>query len=173
MECSVFRPFGESIVVNALAEGLTFSLDDVPHPLCLLAANKLQLHLQHEREWEHNFGLSSGEGAVIGKMFGVLVVRTQSGELGYIAAFSGKLAGGNHHPEFVPPVFDGLVEGGFVNAGMRELTRINEEISTLASLNDQVYINQLKIKRKNHSVALQQRIFEQYHFLNKAGSQKV
>lgn len=173
---SAFRPFEESGAVHALATGLTFSLDDVQHPLSLLAANKLQAYLQDEQEWKHNFGLSAGaEGVIIGKMFGVLVVRTKQNELGYLSAFSGKLAGGNHHAEFVPPIFDGLAEGGFVNAGMRKLTQINEEISRLESFKDEAYteqIVQLKTLRKDHSISLQNKIFGQYHFLNKAGESK-
>ena len=53
------------------------------------------------------------EGLVIGKMFGVLVCENQKGELGYLWAFSGKLAGVNHLPYFVPTVFDMLDENGF------------------------------------------------------------
>src|SRR4051794_24529671 len=69
-----------------------------PHPLCLLAAEQLQVYLQNQEEWQHNFGLTEGkEGSIIGKMFGVLVVRNQQNELGYLAAFSGKLGGSNHH----------------------------------------------------------------------------
>lgn len=170
---SAFRSFEDSTEANALAEGLTFSLDDVPHPLSLLAANRLQLHLQHEKEWKHNFGLSSdAEGMVIGKMFGVLVVRTKDNELGYLSAFSGKLANANHHAAFVPPVFDGLVEGGFVNAGMTRLTQINEEIRTLEALNYDEQVRVLKEQRKIHSLSLQNKIFEQYHFLNRAGESK-
>lgn len=172
----VFCPFEESSGAAELAGGLTFSLDAAPHTLCLLAAEQLQLHLQCQQEWQHNFGLSAaGEGVVIGKMFGVLVVRTSAGELGYLSAFSGKLAGGNHHAGFVPPIFDGLVEGGFVNTGMTKLTQINTEISYLESLADDTQaaqIHLLKILRKTHSVSLQNKIFEQYHFLNKAGASK-
>ena len=76
-----------------------------PHPLCLLAAEQLQTYLSKQEEWVHNFGLSSaGEGIIIGKMFGVLLVKNPQNEIGYLAAFSGKLAGGNHHTGFVPPV---------------------------------------------------------------------
>ncbi|PSL44696.1 tRNA pseudouridine32 synthase / 23S rRNA pseudouridine746 synthase [Chitinophaga niastensis] len=175
-EKSAFCPFDESTEINALAAGLTFSLDDAPHPLCILAASKLQLHLESQQEWKHNFGLSSGtEGVIIGKMFGVLIVRTKDGELGYLAAFSGKLAGGNHHAKFVPPIFDGLVAGGFVNAGMTKLTGINEEINSLESFNHEIHAEQirlLKILRKTHSISLQNKIFEQYHFLNRAGESK-
>ncbi|WP_436487864.1 pseudouridylate synthase [Chitinophaga sp. ARDCPP14] len=174
-EPSAFSPFDESTTVSELAAGLTFSLNDAPHPLCLLAAERLQAHLE-QQEWEHNFGLpGNAAGTVIGKMFGVLIVRTRDNELGYLAAFSGKLAGGNHHAKFVPPVFDGLEPGGFVNTGMLELTAINKEISLLESFTDDesaAQVRLLKILRKNHSTALQHKIFEQYHFLNKAGTSK-
>lgn len=175
-ENSAFCPFNDSLEIEALAVGLNFSLTEEQHPLCLLAANELQRHLQQQQEWSHNFGLSSdAEGMVIGKMFGVLVVRTKEGVLGYLAAFSGKLAGKNHHDRFVPPIFDGLTEGGFLNIGMEKLTQMNKEISHLESFKDRVYtseIERLKTSRKNYSNALQYRIFEQYHFLNKAGESK-
>ncbi len=175
-EDSVFCAFEETAEINALAKGLVFSLKEEVDPLCLLAADKLQLHLQHQQDWIHNFGLSEGiEGIVIGKMFGVLIVRTKAGRLGYLAAFSGKLAGKNHHSKFVPPIFDGLEEGGFLNAGMEKLTQINEEINQLESYRDECFkdeIHSLKLLRKHHSHSLQNKIFEQYHFLNKAGESK-
>jgi len=175
-EQTVCWPFDDAAGAEALAEGLTFSINDTLHPLCLLAAEQLQQHLQQQRDWEHNFGLAAHTGgAVIGKMFGVLVVRTKQGTLGYLAAFSGKLAGGNHHAKFVPPVFDGLVEGGFVNAGMTKLTQINAAISHLESTAEDTspeQIRLLKELRKTHSISLQNKIFEQYHFLNKAGESK-
>lgn len=176
-ENSAFSIFEKSIEAKALAEGLTFSLDNTkPHQLCLLAVNELQLYLRDQQEWNHSFGLLSGaEGTVIGKMFGVLVVRTKQGELGYLSAFSGKLAGKNHYPKFVPPIFDGLAEGGFLNAGMKELGQINQKIRALESLKQEVYIpqiHQLKALRKSHSASLQDKIFDQYHFLNKAGKSK-
>lgn len=172
---SVFCPFDASAAVSALSEGLHFSLDADPHPLCLLAAGDLQLYLQQQQEWNHNFGLSEDrKGAVIGKMFGVLVVRTKQQQLGYLSAFSGKLAGGNQHAKFVPPLFDGTAEGGFLNAGMRRLTQINAEIDVLEQGGDEYpdELGRLKTLRKTHSVSLQKRIFDQYHFLNKKGEEK-
>lgn len=136
---------------------------------------KLQLHLENQEEWIHNFGLSNQEGPVIGKMFGVLVVSTPENEIGYLAAFSGKLAGGNHHDKFVPPIFDGVENGGFLNAGMSALTRINEEIRSLEEgmpENYQKQVFQLKTLRKTNSILLQEEIFDQYHFLNQAGEEK-
>ncbi len=147
-----------------------------PHPLCLLAAEKLQRYLQDQNEWNHNFGLEQDQsGSVIGKMFGLLVVQTAQNEIGYLAAFSGKLAGENHHSKFVPPVFDSLDEKSFLNTGMKELSRINKEIRDLEEEKPNAYkekIDALKTERKNNSALLQQRLFDEYYFLNSAGEEK-
>ncbi len=169
-----FVPFEASTVDYTLPE--SFSLHDKPHPLALLAADDLQQYLKTQTDWEHNFGLSPGQkGAVIGKMFGVLVVKTLENEIGYLVAFSGKLAGGNEHTKFVPPVFDGLNDQSFVNEGMRALTQINIEIKDLDRLTPPGYEDQVKLlktKRRNHSNLLQQQIFDHYFFLNQAGKEK-
>ncbi|WP_218916231.1 RluA family pseudouridine synthase [Pseudopedobacter saltans] len=97
-----------------------------------MAAEELQHHLEHQTGWQHNFGLDPKQnGLIIGKMFGVLVVENREGELGYLSAFSGKLAGGNHHLGFVPPVFDILKEDGFFLEGEKELNAINRKIEEL------------------------------------------
>lgn len=149
--------------------------DEAPHPLCVQAAEELQDYLLNQNEWQHNFGLADDKGTIIGKMFGVLVVQNQQNETGYLAAFSGKLGGTNNHTKFVPPVFDLLTESSFLNKGMKELTVINQEIKNLKDLDTDVnktQINQLKTKRKQHSIALQTEIFNHYHFLNQAGEEK-
>jgi tRNA pseudouridine32 synthase / 23S rRNA pseudouridine746 synthase len=135
----------------------------------------LQMRLENEQEWGHNFGLSHASGTVIGKMFGVLVVETEHHEVGYLAAFSGKLDGSNHHPGFVPPIFDGLAEDGFLNAGMTKLSNMNEAIRALETRNDEdckTEVSELKVLRRAHSLSLQNEIFDQYHFLNQSGEQK-
>jgi tRNA pseudouridine32 synthase/23S rRNA pseudouridine746 synthase len=169
-EC--FTPFEGAITGYHLPDPFTFAFDYQPHPLSLKAVVMLQLYLQNQQEWQHNFGLSNEAGDVIGKMFGVLVVKTEHDKIGYLAAFSGKLAGGNHHAKFVPPIFDGVAPGGFLNAGMTELGRINDEIRMLQEeKNEQAepQVAILKALRKKHSLALQNEIFDQYHFLNRAG----
>lgn len=175
-ENSLFCPFDASVAVDEMAADLCGPLADESHPLCRLAASELQAYLQNQRDWEHNFGFQADvEGAVIGKMFGVLVVRTKAGRLGFLSAFSGKLAGGNHHPGFVPPVFDGLEEGGFLNTGMEELSRMGIVIRNLEfedDIQNTPEIHELKLRRKNYSNALQDKLFEQYSFLNKAGESK-
>lgn len=172
---ALFTPFDESVTDYSLPDKFSFPLDYHPHPLGLRAAEMLQSHLENQQEWQHNFGLSNDTDNVIGKMFGVLVVRTAQDEIGYLAAFSGKLAGGNHHAKFVPPIFDGVAKGGFLNAGMTELSRINEEIRMLGEEKDdshETQIRDLKEMRKKHSISLQNEIFDQYHFLNQSGERK-
>lgn len=154
----------------------TFILQATPHPLAVRAAYDLQQYLKTQTDWVHNFGLSPGQkGAIIGKMFGVLVVKNVQDEIGYLAAFSGKLAGVNNHIKFVPPVFDSLSDESFVNEGMLVLTLINMEIKTLeerAQAGFEEQIKLLKLKRKKHSNSLQLQIFKYYFFLNQAGDKK-
>lgn len=126
-----FTPFKESIESYVLPERFTFPFYYQPHPLCLLAAKELQNHLQTQQEWQHNFAITGNKEAAIGKMFGVLLVQNKHGEIGYLAAFSGKMAGTNHLPKFVPPVFDLLAEDGFFLAGQSEINRINDHIQSL------------------------------------------
>lgn len=147
-----------------------------PHALCLLAANHLQEYLSTQKDWKHNFGLEANDkGAIIGKMFGVLVVSTADGKIGYLAAFSGKLAGVNHHTWFVPPVFDLLTENSFLNTGMQQLTLINQEIKSLELIcteESEAQIVILKARRRKHSHELQHEIYNHYQFLNQAGEEK-
>jgi tRNA pseudouridine32 synthase / 23S rRNA pseudouridine746 synthase len=101
-----------------------------PHPLALAAAQELQQYLSTQRDWSHDFGLDHSATG-LGKMFGVLVVQDADGNLGYLAAFSGKLANSNHHPRFVPPVFDTLRADGFYRIGEEELNQLNRQIVEL------------------------------------------
>ncbi|PSR15242.1 MAG: RNA pseudouridine synthase [Bacteroidetes bacterium] len=128
------RSFRVSVADWPLPERFTFPFYYDPHPLSQLAAEELQQELATQTTWDHNFGLPTErptDGLVIGKMFGVLVVQDEAGELGYLAAFSGKLAESNHHAGFVPPVFDMLTEGSFFNQGMMVLNPLNSRIKAL------------------------------------------
>lgn len=168
-------PFDEPVAPELLPEKFTFPFHYTPHPLCLLAVEQLQDHLRTQTAWEHNFGLGAGKtGPVIGKMFGVLLVQTPEKEVGFLAAFSGKLGGSYHHAFFVPPVYDSLLPGSFLNIGMQELTRMNAEITSLEKLDAHApgKIALLKQNRKQHSLLLQEKLFDQYQFLNQAGEAK-
>lgn len=115
------------------------------------------------------------EGRAIGKMFGVLVVENKAKELGYLSAFSGKLAGGNHHPGFVPPVYDSLFEGSFLNIGLAEVTQINLQIKDLEKEGSEQSLQraaELRELRRANSVEMQERLFDSYFFLNQLGEEK-
>ncbi|MFA5244689.1 MAG: hypothetical protein WC380_05260 [Pedobacter sp.] len=149
---------------------------DEVHPASILAAIQLQEYLTDQQDWKHNFGLiPQHEGTIIGKMFGVLVVKNKHNEIGFLAAFSGKLDGRNHHSGFVPPVFDSLNDNNFLNKGMAELKDINMQIQNTLTLKEQGFeerIDQLKNLRKNNSVLLQTKLFKSYIFLNRYGEEK-
>jgi tRNA pseudouridine32 synthase/23S rRNA pseudouridine746 synthase len=113
-----FIPFKDDFRETELPTQLSYPFYYEPHPLALLAAGELKSYLENQQDWTHNFGFEGQDKATaIGKMFGVLVVRSSSGTLGYIAAFSGKLAESNKFQQFVPPVFDTLAEEGFYKQG--------------------------------------------------------
>ncbi len=127
-----FIAFKQEVSHIPLPEKFTFPFYYEPHTLSSVAAKELQEYLETQSDWQHNFGLQTGQkGLVIGKMFGVLVVKNPQGELGYLSAFSGKLANTNDHHHFVPPVFDMLQQDGFFKKEEKILNQYNKKIETL------------------------------------------
>lgn len=125
-----FIPFSTPLEGIVLPEKFTFPFFYEPHTLSRIAAKELQTYLEYQTDFDHNFGLDEHQkGPVIGKMFGVLVVQTASGELGQLWAFSGKLADQNHWPKFVPTVYDMLTEKGYFKTEERVLNALNEKIA--------------------------------------------
>ncbi|EGU56239.1 pseudouridylate synthase, 23S RNA-specific [Vibrio nigripulchritudo ATCC 27043] len=128
---SYFTRFQSSIEGYSLPERFTFPFYYQPHPLCELASQELQAHIQTQTDWEHDFGLGDDPSTGKGKMFGILLVQNELGELGYLSAFSGKVADSNHLPGFVPPVYDWLADDSFVQAEMDEVTKVNAQVDAL------------------------------------------
>ncbi len=127
-----FIRFGTSIDAIVLPERFTYPFNYTPHPLCQLAVSELKNYLLTQTTWNHDFGIENPvEGTSIGKMFGVLIVRTPQNEIGYLAAFSGKIAGENFHANFVPPIVDMLNPNGFYRKGELEISAINQRISAI------------------------------------------
>jgi tRNA pseudouridine32 synthase/23S rRNA pseudouridine746 synthase len=92
----------------------------------------LQIYLENQTDFKHNFGFNAKDDTLpIGKMFGVLVVKNQENKLGYLAAFSGKLADKSLPKHFVPPVFNMRTEGSFYLKGEAEIDEINNQLSLL------------------------------------------
>lgn len=126
-----FTHFKQNIAGIPLPERFTFPFYYQAHKLCLVAADELQHYLQKQNFWQHNFGLGQDPNKIIGKMFGVLVVQKNDGSLGYLSAFSGKLAEQNHIEGFVPPVFDMLAQNSFFLSEQVHINQLNQQIETL------------------------------------------
>ena len=94
-----------------------------PHALCVMAADEVRAMLTRDS--------AVAADAAKGKMFGVLVVRDGGGELGYLAAFSGLLAGRNNVDGFVPPVFDLQSPTGYFKQEEAGITALNRKIKEI------------------------------------------
>ncbi len=119
----MFHSFTKTISHIVLPEKFTFPFCYTPHPLCIEAANELQEYIKSQILWVEELNQ--------GKMFGVLVVRTDTGEIGYLASFSGTLAGSYNHPYFVPPIYDLLQPDGFFRIEEENISTINARIEQI------------------------------------------
>ena len=146
-----------------LPQLFTYPFHYTPHPLCVKAAEEVQQYLQTRTDWHEELQQ--------GKMFGVLVVKTPTGEIGFLAAFSGNLAGSNHHDYFVPPVYDLLNPDGYFKEEEARISAINVMLNHTNN-NNQEIIEALKEERKQRSIALQQWIFEQFRLRNARGEEQ-
>lgn len=140
----MLQRFNSPIENIELPEKFTFPFHYIPHPLTLLATEELKAHLKLQHQWHEE--LSQG------KMFGVLVVTDDQGELGYLTAFSGNLAGANLHPSFVPPVFDMLQPHDFFLKEVRNISAINEAVERLEQTTDYLTAKQQLISERAESV---------------------
>jgi len=144
--------FRDDIQHLPLPEQFTYPFHYTPHPLCVMATTEVQTYLQSRTDWHSELQH--------GKMFGVLIVLNPEGTIGYLAAFSGNLAGSNHHDFFVPPVYDLLNPDGYFKreeARISELSVILNEVKNLnTSTSDfQVLRSALDDKSQNN-ISLEQ-----------------
>jgi tRNA pseudouridine32 synthase/23S rRNA pseudouridine746 synthase len=134
----MFIPFRNGISIP-LPTKFTYPFYYTPHTIALEAVSLLKARL-NEEDFRHDFGIGRSErNGAIGKMFGVLVVEDQSGKVGYIAAFSGKLGNSNHHDGFVPPVYDLLDPTGFFRKEEIEVNELTLELNRLEQ--NESYLN--------------------------------
>ncbi|MGL4993030.1 MAG: pseudouridine synthase [Bacteroidales bacterium] len=112
----------------------TFPFNYTPHPLTSIAANELKEYIATMSEWHQEISL--------GKMFGVLVVEDNNGQLGYLAAFSGNLAASNTHPHFVPAVFDILQPHDFYLTEVENISEVNRRVASLESSGEYIKIKE-------------------------------
>lgn len=125
----------------------TFPFCYSPHPLCIAAAEEVARHIESSGEWKDEKGP--------GKMFGVLVVRREGteGGLGFLAAYSGLLAGRNDWTYFVPPVYDAQQPEGHFKQTEREISSLNGEIARLEQ-SDSLATARSMYDRARHSADL-------------------
>lgn len=145
----IFHLFSSDIRKIASPEQFTYPFFYQPHPLTEAAAKELQSFLL-KGTLVHNFGMGAHESLIEqGKMFGVLVVNDSSGNLGWLAAYSGKLS---EEPQgyFVPPVADIHAAQSFYKKGEAELNDMSAAIAALEQ----------DSKRKAQKKALQDRLDE-------------
>jgi tRNA pseudouridine32 synthase/23S rRNA pseudouridine746 synthase len=157
MQNNIFQSFKNNISGIPLPEKFTFPFYYEPHELSIIASSEVQEYLETQTDFDHNFGLKPNqEGLVIGKMFGVLVCQNREGEIGYLWAFSGKLAGKNHHIYFVPTIFDMLQVDGYFRIEEDVLNAINRQIEILENSEElQNKKNQLDTKLKEAAADIQ------------------
>lgn len=118
-----FHLLGPEAATMALPQRFTCPYCYEPHPLALMAVEHVQHYVATRDDWAEELGA--------GKMLGVLVAQDAQGRLGFLAAFSGNLAGSVHHDYFVPPVYDLLDPQGEFKRGEAHITAINHEVDRL------------------------------------------
>ena len=110
-----------------------------PHPLALQAVDEVVAFLKGDKA-QRFLSAKVAESFVHdiskGKMFGVLVVeRTaengKDSETGYLAGYSGQIAGRADWEGFVPAVFDYLQPDGYFKRHEAEIVDVSEEIRSL------------------------------------------
>ncbi len=118
-----FHPLPESVSPDQLPEKFNNPFHYDPHPLCLLAAKEVQAYLAGQKQWEMELQK--------GKMFGVLIVQDKQKNIGYLAAFSGLLAGCSRQSFFIPPVYDLQKPGGFFQTEEQYISTLNTRLNSL------------------------------------------
>jgi len=142
-----FQHFKEDISGIQVPDKFTFPFYYEPHPLTVVATRELQEYLEKQTDFEHEFGLKGAKlKNAIGKMFGILVVKKTDNSLGYLAAYSGKLADNSFPDKFVPPIFNMRSEGSFYLEGEKKIEKIGAEIQLLKK--DENYLSLKKSLKK-------------------------
>ena len=110
-----------------------------PHPIAKYACDEVKRNIEtlSIQNWtEHSFFNNQQSDNAVGKMFGVLVVSTDKGSLGYLKAYSGTITGVTHSEEygFCPTLynrFDPDRSGFSYLTEEAELNKMNRRIEEL------------------------------------------
>lgn len=139
MDTLGFHLFSEEEGRGPFPERFTCPFHYTPHPLCVLAAGKVQAYLEHQPEGRE------------GKMFGVLVVRREDGRTGFLVAFSGMLEHCGRPDYFVPPIYDLQQPGGFFQPEEAGISALNREIDSLE--NSAFYLKCKRVAARGRELA--------------------
>ena len=135
-----FHLLGDEVATVELPRQFTCPFLYEPHPLALVAVGQVQQYVASRTDWADEMAA--------GKMLGVLVARDGQGRLGFLAAFSGNLAGSVRHDYFVPPVYNLLDPQGEFKQGEAQITAINHEVERLERAPELVALHQCEIAAK-------------------------
>ncbi|WP_338398257.1 RluA family pseudouridine synthase [Persicobacter psychrovividus] len=124
---SILHPLPAGIDIAQLPAQFTYPFNYTPHAASVAVAEELQQYLAQKSEWAEELSLNR-TGGHIGKMFGVLIVETPTGEKGYLTAFSGAIGGKNDWQGFVPTLYDRFDPEGFFKIGEEEINKINRKV---------------------------------------------
>ena len=134
---------------SSLPQNFTNPFSYIPDDLCRCAASHVISYLESKTQWHSELQQ--------GKMFGVLVVETPGGRIGFLAAFSGNLQGSNNLEYFVPPVYDLLNPDEFFKIGEREISGINARIALLESAGERGALkNEIASVRRRFEAEIQE-----------------
>lgn len=129
---SLIHPFKSSLSGVPIPQEFSYPFHVQPEPLTELAVQELQDFLQANPQWFDHIGSQGAlEQESVGKMFGVLVVRTPQGELAHLWAYSGKLQDAHDPPQFVPPLADLQDPQGFYRRGEAEVLQLTHQIQAI------------------------------------------
>lgn len=112
----MFHRFPFTISPADLPRQFTYPFCYTPHPLVQWAAKSVA-DIYRPKFGNKNFG----------KMFGILLVRNETGEIGYLAAYSGEMKDYNNF--FVPPIVDYLNPDGYFKIHNDKIVALNNTIS--------------------------------------------
>ncbi len=159
----IFR-FKTDVSASSIPSTLNNPFGDVVPEIAKIAAEEFQEYIMANSEkWARQLPNQKG------KMYGVLVVQEADHSYSYLGTVSGKLPVHASEDKFIPSIFDNSVGDYFIDKGMTELTELGKQIKNTKIQSE---IISLKTIRKQKSIALQQRLFENYHFLNLSGKMK-
>jgi len=109
----------------------TYPFYYTPGKLMLTAVKEVQVLLE-SKKFKHNFGIDKTKSTpIIGKMFGVLVVKTVKGKLGILTTHSGEIQDLNDFDLFVPSIIDDTSLNQKKEESRQQVNQINDEILSI------------------------------------------